>query len=291
MKHLQKPSLVEERAFPFECSNSYGVEEEFRVLHWHQEMEICYIKQGTGSYLINGVEYSFSPGDIFIINNDEIHLCHHEQNLVMQVIMFDPTFLYCGSANPMDTEYLRPFLEASGNFCNKLDGTSPQAPLLTAVLAEIEQEYNGMQKGYELMIKSLLLQFLTLIIRHFSVQEFPDAQEPVSPRAAEIVRQVMLYAEGHYQEPLTLELLAAEFHISVPYLCSSFKALTGLSPIDFVIRKRITEAKRALAETDKSVLTVSEECGFRSLSNFNHLFKTLVGSTPSAYRRSRAGGK
>ena len=107
MKNLPKPSLIEERNFPFETSISYGVEEGFHELHWHNEIEICYIKHGTGNYLINGIDYSFTEGDIFVINNDDIHLCYNDKELIMQVTMFDPFFIGSGSANPFDVEYLR----------------------------------------------------------------------------------------------------------------------------------------------------------------------------------------
>lgn len=121
----RKPTLVEERHFPFECSISYGVSNDYTALHWHKELEICYIRQGTGNYLINGTEYPFSGGDIFLIGNDEIHLCHDDRDLIMQVFMFAPEFLNSGYANPFDYEFLRPFYERTEHFCNKIEKTPP----------------------------------------------------------------------------------------------------------------------------------------------------------------------
>lgn len=284
MKKMTKPALIEERFFPFECSTSYGVESEYRELHWHQEMEICCIKQGTGKYLINGIEHSFCTGDIFIISNDEIHLCHDDENLIMQVIMFDPNFLQSGSVNPFDYEYLRPFLNSSEHFCNKLDGRNPYISQLIDVLSEIEEEYNLMHKGYELMIKAMLLKFFTLIIRHFFESDTAKSANKISRNAAEKIREVIIYIDWHYREEISLGLLSERFSISVPYLCSTFKVFTGSSPIDFLIKKRILAAKQELSVTDKSIIAISEECGFGSVSNFNHLFKALVGCSPGAYR-------
>ncbi len=286
MKNNIKPSLLDLRNFPFICSDSYGVEENSRALHWHKEMEICYIKNGSGKHLINGKEYSFTKGDLFIINNDEIHLCFDDQDLIMQVIMFDPSFLWSGGSNPLDYEYLRPFFETESNFSNKMDGTSEYVGLIGTVLAEIEQEYELQGKGYELMIKSLLLKVMTLIIRHFSAGETLYTEEVVSKNATEQIKEVIEYIEENYKEPITLVELAEIGQMSVPYLCSSFKSLAGVSPIDFVIRKRISEAKIALTSTHKSILSIAEDCGFNSLSNFNHLFKSFVGMSPREYRKS-----
>lgn len=286
MRYLMKPSVLEQRSFPFICSDSYGVEENSRALHWHKEMEICYIKSGSGKHLINGKVYPFCKGDLFLINNDEIHLCYDDKDLVMHVIMFDPSFLWSGGSNPMDFEYLRPFYETDRNFCNKIDGHNAHALLAASVLHEIEAEFSLFEKGYELMIKSLLLKFMTLIIRYFSIEEQTSSEDVVSKNATLQIKEVIEYMEHHYKDPISLEHLAVIGQMSIPYLCSSFKLLAGVSPIDFVIRIRISEAKIALTNTDDSILSISADCGFHSLSNFNHLFKSYVGLSPREYRKS-----
>lgn len=285
MTQNTKPALVEERFFPFECSTSYGVEEDYKVLHWHQEMEICYIKHGTGKYLINGIEYTFSQGDIFLISNDEIHLCYDDEDLIMQVIMFDPNFLQNGIATPFDYEYIRPFAESSEYFCNKLNADDYITAQLAEILLDIETEYVAMRKGYTLMIKALLLKFLALIIRHCFASDESSSKNTTSQKAAEKIRQIITYIDNHYSENINLKFISEHFDISKPYLCSAFKKLTGNSPIDFLIKKRIIESKILLSTSDKSILKISEECGFGSLSNFNHQFKTLVGYSPSEYRK------
>ncbi len=283
MGKTSKPTLIEERHFPFECSDSYGVEEGYHKLHWHQEIEICYIKQGTGKYLINGVDYPFSAGDIIIISNDDIHLCHDDKDLIMQVMMFDPFLIGSGSVNPFDFEYTRLFINSSCHLYKKIDHTVPDAGLFVDILTEIEIEYHNQKNGYEMMIKSLLLRFFALIIRCFS--ENSESSNTISLNAREKICDILQFMEKHYAKNITLSVLEEKFEISRPYLCSSFKALTGISPIDYMIQKRITEAKRMLIATDKSILNISEACGFHSLSNFNSTFKRLVGCTPSVYRK------
>ncbi len=285
MKQNNKPALVEERFFPFECSTSYGVEEEYKVLHWHQEMEICYIKHGTGKYLINGIEYNFSQGDIFLISNDEIHLCYDDKDLVMQVTMFDPNFLQNGIATPFDYDCIRPFVESSECFCNKLNANDYITAQLSEILLDIETEYVAMQKGYTLMIKAMILKFLALIIRHCFANDQYSSKNTISQKTSEKIRQIITYIDDHYSENINLKFISEHFDISKPYLCSAFKTLTGNSLIDFLIKKRIIEAKILLSTTDRSILKISEECGFGSLSNFNHQFKSLVGYSPSEYRK------
>lgn len=283
MKNPPKPSLIEERNFPFETSISYGVEEGFHELHWHNEIEICYIKHGTGNYLINGIDYHFTEGDIFVINNDDIHLCYNDNELIMQVTMFDPFFIGSGSANPFDIEYLQMFINNSYSLLKKIEHTSAITKVLSDILMEIETEYNEMQKGCEMMIKSLLLKFFVLLVRYSPDDSY--TQKTISRNAADKIRHILQYIDNHYHEPINLKLLEQNFGISRAYLCSSFRSLTGISPMDYIIQKRISEAKLKLIETHKSILAVSEECGFNSLSNFNSLFKKFTGCTPSRYRK------
>lgn len=284
MKKKPKPTLIEERDFPFESSISYGVENGFHELHWHNETEICYIKSGTGKYLINGIDYNFSAGDIFIIGNDDIHLCYDDRELVMQVVMFDPLLIGGYPANFYDFEYLRLFSDSSYAECRKIEHSSECARLLSDILAEIEAEYDSGQKGYEMMIRSLLLRFFAYVFRNR-----PDnthSGKILSDNAAGKVRSILQYIDLHYYEHIDLALLEQKFGISRPYLCRIFKTMTGVSPIDYIIRKRIDEAKFRLIDTSKSVLEISEECGFHSLSNFNSLFKRMTGCTPGNYRKN-----
>lgn len=283
MAGVSKPTLIEEQSFPFESSISYGVEEGFHELHWHSEIEICYIRSGTGKYLINGIDYPFQAGDLFIISNDDIHLCYDDRDLVMQVVMFDTCFIGGGSANPLDFECMRLLVDALYSQHKKIDHTQDRAGELAAVLTELQREYEAMEKGYEMMIKSLLLRFFALVFRNISTAA--EADRGVGRSAVHKIRSVLLYMDKHYHEPMNLSMLAEKFSVSRPYLCSAFKSLTGISPMEYIIRKRITHAKHLLVSTDKSVLSISEECGFCSLSNFNSQFKRMTGSTPSGYRK------
>lgn len=286
MTKSTKSHQISHRDFLFSINDSKGVSYDFRNLHWHKEMEICHIKEGCGKYLINGREYVFGKGDVFIINNDEIHLCFDDRDLIIQVIMFDPSFIWTGGVNILDYEYLKPFLETESNFCNKLEQGNGKIHLIISTLLEIEDEYKSMRTGYELMIKSLLLKLMTLIIRYFKINNEKNETVAVCSKASQKMRMVVEYIESNYFKQLKISELAGIAQMSVPYFCNTFKTLAVVPPMDFIIRKRISVAKEELKNTNKKVLDIAEECGFNSISNFNHLFKSYIGLSPSEYRKS-----
>jgi AraC-like DNA-binding protein len=176
-------------------------------------------------------------------------------------------------------------LEAENNFCNKLDHSHEYISLFTVTLDEIEEEFSRKREGYELMTKALLLKLLTLIIRYFKHSDEMIAEEFISPQITRKIKNTFVYIEEYYFRPLSISELAGIAQMSIPYFCAMFKALSGFPPMDYVINKRISAAKQALKCTDKKILDIAHECGYNTLSNFNHAFKVYTGISPSSYRK------
>jgi AraC-like DNA-binding protein len=274
------------RQFPFHISDTIGVSEDARTLHWHDEIEICYVKQGTGKYLINGREYAFEAGDVFIINNDEIHLAYDDKDLVIQVTLFHPSMLWAGGSYVMDYEYLKPFLEIGRRFSNKLSNKHEHITDIIEVLKDIQLEYQSRQQGFELMIKSMLLKFMTLIIRYFDTNEEMGLHEKISNVHAQNLMYSIDYIEQNYNKNIMLDELAKLSGMSVSHFCHIFKKFSGLAPMEYIVRIRIAAAKQLLKVTNKKVVEISLECGFNCLSNFNRSFKIYTGVSPRIYRES-----
>lgn len=281
----KKQTEFGKKQFPFECSDSYGVSEDFRELHWHDQLEICRIKTGNGHYLINGIDYMFHSGDLFLIGPDDIHLCYEDEDLVMQVIMFESSFVSGFSGSLIDRDYLRIFQTFQHTESWRHIKSDAVAPDLTDLFHKIELEYQTQENGYELVIKALLLQLLALLNRYASCEPDPEKTPGINKTAALKIKAAVAYIDQHYQDLITLDTLAQITQMSIPYFSSTFKLLSGISPIEYTIRKRIVKAKEMLLDTDLSILSISLNCGFSSLSNFNHLFKSYTGMSPSTYRK------
>ena len=87
-------------------------------------------------------------------------------------------------------------------------------------------------------------------------------------------------------ETLTLEQLAEEAHMNKYYLSHTFKREYGVSPINYLISRRIEESKYLLAETDLSMSHIAQLLGFSSLSYFSQVFRKTQASSPLEYRQS-----
>lgn len=101
----------------------------------------------------------------------------------------------------------------------------------------------------------------------------------------EFIQNIMRYLDEHYMEPLQLQNLGERFHISQFYLSHIFKAETGLSPMKYVMCRRIGEAQNMLMNTVMPVSEIGAGLGFNDNCHFSTTFKKYVGLTPTQYRQ------
>lgn len=98
------------------------------------------------------------------------------------------------------------------------------------------------------------------------------------------VNQIMEYIHDHYTEPLTLQTIADMCHGSPHHLHRTFKRISGITPTEYIQRRRIEKAIEALLETNQSVHEISRSVGIPNTPYFITLFKKLTGNTPGEYR-------
>ncbi|HOK00001.1 MAG TPA: helix-turn-helix domain-containing protein [Termitinemataceae bacterium] len=103
-----------------------------------------------------------------------------------------------------------------------------------------------------------------------------------------LAQEIQEYIETHFQEPnLSLTLIADTFHLSESYLSSFFKEQRGENISWYILRRRMTEARRLLLETRESVDTIALHCGYVNKASFRRAFKRMFGLSPSEYRSSQ----
>ncbi|MBD3922484.1 response regulator [Paenibacillus sp. PR3] len=101
----------------------------------------------------------------------------------------------------------------------------------------------------------------------------------------EIVQSVQLFLKNNYAKELNLEEIAREYNFNSSYLTKIFIKHAGEPPSKYLIRLRISEAKRLLdQEKSWSIKEVGERVGYADPYYFSRMFKQATGMTPSEYR-------
>ncbi|MBN4069941.1 helix-turn-helix transcriptional regulator [bacterium AH-315-G05] len=200
------------------------------------------------------------------------------------VIHFEPRFIWSVENNFFDSRYLKIFYDRSSNFQNKLDRNNPATQHIRNLLLEIEEEFSSKLPEYELMVKVKLLNLLVLLIRHFNyVQDNPETSSRNRQELLHI-NKVIDYIDQNYTQGIRLEELANLVFMNPSYFSTFFKKYNGISPTEYIARKRVYRAIEYLKSTNKTVLDIAITCGFNNTSSFNKVFKKITGKTPSDYR-------
>lgn len=256
-----------------------------QVLHCHSKLELSIVKSGTGVYHIGDRIYDIEPGDIMIINNIEPHGIVLEENQVLEnlVIHFEPKFVW-QEHNDFDLRYLKIFFDRNASFSHKLDNDNPTTTKIRELLMEMEDEFNLKDPEYELMVKVKLLNLLVLLLRHYGYVKKGNNDEHV--QEIKIINQVTEYIDNHFDQEIKLKSLADIAHMTPTYFSTFFKKYNGLSPVDYIIRRRISRSMDYLLATDKTILEISGLCGFNNSANYNKMFKKISAMTPSEFRKT-----
>ena len=96
---------------------------------------------------------------------------------------------------------------------------------------------------------------------------------------------VVDHLHRNYGEPLTTVELAERAHLSVPQFERRFRRAFGTSPHQYLLRVRIENAARLLAETDQTVSEIAQTCGFYDHAHFSRSFRKTMNAAPSEHRK------
>ncbi len=261
---------------------TYGIDKSSIMLHCHDYIEICYIKQGTGTYLIDGDDYSFEAGDIFVMGGNEVHLAYNDRNVIMMVILFKPGLLWNGAGYAFEMDYLRTYWLIKQGRCHKFQPGDGFHSILVDTILEIFHEQNEKTAGYKLIVKSQLLKF-TGYLRRSMGQEVNEARDSWG-KDEDLMLPVLEYMRTYYYNKIKIETLAAMANMGVSTFSLRFKKAVGATPIEYINKVRIVKASQMLLETDGKIIDIAAECGFSSLPHFIDSFKKYTGKLPKNFR-------
>ncbi|MBD2870929.1 AraC family transcriptional regulator [Paenibacillus arenilitoris] len=279
---IPKEKLVLAKKYPIQVDDTIGVTSYYQKLHWHDVLEINLIKAGTGYYIINGRTFEFQQGDILLINSNDLHCAYETKDLVMLVVSFDAGWFL--NSLRTDPAILSPFKEMGVSYTNLLDRDNPRIGLLRSLLLELQDEHLRQESSYESVVFALMLRFLATVNRHFRTEIPGRTALAVNARQLEKIRVVIHAMEQNYAHAWTLSELASLVYLSPSRFSDLFRLAVGMPPMLYLIHIRLESAVAMLESNTMKITDIAHECGFRSLSNFNRLFKKHIGAPPKTAR-------
>lgn len=98
------------------------------------------------------------------------------------------------------------------------------------------------------------------------------------------VRLALAAIDLHFSEQIRIPEIARQSGVSEPHLYEVFRNQVGVTPHQWLIRRRLRAAKEHLVNTSDSVKQTAHACGFGNSSAFVHAFKQAIGQTPAVFR-------
>ena len=257
--------------------------------HGHDFIEVAFIAQGSCMHTYNGATIRLIPGDILVISPHEEHSYQIDSKTAIYNCLFYPKALGEDWERLKEMKSIYDFLivepfyrcEAGRQEILHLDPT--EAAYMESLLNKMLEEQKNRYQGFELVQKSNLVILLCLLGRVWESRfKEPDT---VYGGKRDMLAEAIRFIEKNAGEEMTIDSLASMAYLSPGYFRKIFKEVTGLTPIEYINNIRISRACKLLAGGNVTISRTAEIVGINDLNYFSRLFKSLVGCSPSEFKR------
>lgn len=251
--------------------------------HQHAFLEIAYVHSGKVEHICNGKSYLADAGSYFVVDDGIPHeyRCRHGTaevwNCIFRPDFVDASLRNCRDIDSVLTSYPLRFCRRfhfkpySGRLFTDKDGSIEWA------LMHIREEYASQRAGREALMRAYLLEILIYTMRQLQEESHEELEEDI--------QELRKLVDTCYAQNLSLKQLAEERYCSPSVLSRRFEQACGCGFKEYQQDRRIEEACRPLANTQRKVADIAQTVGYQDLKFFNSLFMRKLGVSPSAYRR------
>lgn len=227
--------------------------------------QILFTVSGRGKIEIDGQEWIAEEGSVFYVASGIPHKYY-----------------------PLEDDWTTHWMVFRGNYLNELMMTMGFEKYMFGYAGEIDVLEKMHQRIYALAVEpgygdekcsQLVYQYVMLVYRMLT--------ERKQTGIGSMIDDALSYMDHNYRDDITLNKLSEISGVSKQYFCKIFKEKMDMRPLEYLARKRVSEAKVMLYNSDKSILEIGKSVGYQDPTYFGVVFKKYEGVSPSAYRDSR----
>ncbi|MDD7739963.1 MAG: AraC family transcriptional regulator [Fusicatenibacter sp.] len=249
--------------------------------HWHEEAEFTLITKGSCLYQVDLVAYEVKEGDLLFISPLLLHsiaLKNPDDEFCSETYVFHMNFLGGNATDVCSTRYLTPIKNHEFSMPCLITPEHPAYTSLYKCFRQMNSLYDEKIPGYELALKSLLLQIIFLLLQYSEKNTSDD-----SKTSSEKLKCVLDYIELHYAEPISVSDLAKLCYFSDYHFMRFFKKHMSMTCMEYIKNLRLEKAAEQFEQGNSSILEVSLSVGFHNLSYFHRAFKQKYHMTPHSF--------
>lgn len=256
--------------------------------HWHYFMEILYILKGTAYIETDTDNYVLEPGDLIVFHPQTPHAIYAAGPfpLQYQVLKFDPVHLNIPGSSLPSISTLLHMIDTDKRFSCFFQKSELEHIPLHSLFDTMIQIVTEKTFGYDILAHSYYCILITELLKLWEKQGFSITSNALQHSQNETFSAVAEYIFQHYQEPICIETLARNFHMSYSHFSAKFKEYYGQTCGHFIKMVRIQKAEDLLRFTDFDLSYISQETGFCDCSHFIQVFQEFHGITPKKFRKN-----
>lgn len=256
-----------------------------RRFHDHLYSELALVLAADGVvHWAEGKSCPVSRGDVILMHPGKVHGYEHAQSLEILNILYEPDKL---PLPPLDGGGMRCFntvLIPQSDTVRQVEKPLlhlPDAALKEAenIALQLQQEIEGSAIGKNLRSFGLFINLLALICRAGGGVAAPKEH---STQLTATVQFLNL----HFREKIDVDFLAHNVNMSRRGFFRRFRELTGMSPLQYILSKRLAAAEDLLRHSNMTLDEIAYKCGFTDSNYFSRLFKNTYGLPPGKFRRN-----
>lgn len=253
------------------------------LFHWHPELEINFIHEGSARFHIDYDFFNSQKGDIILVRPNGMHSIHPigSQEHHMETFQFHLDMIGASIIDQVSLRYLQPLQNSYYKFIYRITSDMEGYDEIKKCLFQIFDLSKKEGRHFELLLKSKINELMYYLYYYKYV--IKKSTEDVY-RKNEKIRELIDFINNNYESDLSIEKLADFIGYSKTHFMTVFKQHTGTSCTEFVIKVRLSKACELLINSTSPILEIANKIGFNNLSNFNRQFKRYHNMTPSQYR-------
>lgn len=230
--------------------------------HLHKELELIYVKKGSGKAVVNSKTYKLRSGDLFLTFPYQVHYYPDSQQGEYYVHAFPASVLVTMADLVNNNELL-----------TNLFHPEPAS--------QISKYLDSIPQAQEPHVISKRCAFLTLILAEL----LPQCKLLSLTRSSSMtLRRILEHCAGHYTEDLSLDTLSKQLHLNKYYISHSINKQVNMHISTFINVLRIEAACRLLQNTEQKISEIAQAVGYETIRSFNRAFVDVMHMPPKEYR-------
>lgn len=248
--------------------------------HWHVEFQLCLTVSGSVLWHTEAEQTEVPAGQGIFINSQRVHMVRPVgKEASFFCLDIPPDFICPTREGGLYEHSVLPVLQAAALHRKRITPQTEAGREILRLLTKMAVVFDEKAEGYEFVLAGQVFQ-IWKPLRKLLAEEIGSPQSPTDER----FRDLLLYLQKNYGSEISLDEMAAHIGLSRSECCRYFKKHAGQTISAYLLQYRIHESMYLLAETDKTIAQIAQDCGFSQQSYYAKRFREQTGMAPRQYR-------